>query len=88
MQRLECVGWLLWFFVVLRRFEAYWVLFLLVFERIGDMSKRYSRVFKDWAVRMLVDCLAGDGLCSQWRAVREIAPKLGVANELLRRWYE
>lgn len=65
-----------------------WVLFLPVFERIGDMSKRYSRVFKDWAVRMLVDCLAGDGLCSQWRAVNEIAPKLGVANELLRRWYE
>ena len=24
------------------------------------MVKRYSRVFKDWAVRMLVDCLAGD----------------------------
>ena len=52
------------------------------------MVKRYSRVFKDWAVRMLVDCLAGDGLCSQWRAVNEIAVKLGIANESLRRWYE
>ena len=26
--------------------EAYWVLFLLVFERIRDMSKRYSQEFK------------------------------------------
>lgn len=39
-------------------------------------------------MRMLVDCLAGDGSYSQWRAVREIAPKLGIANESLRRWYE
>ncbi|MBS5973490.1 MAG: YPDG domain-containing protein, partial [Varibaculum cambriense] len=31
--------------------EAYWVLFLLVFERIRDMSKRYSQDFKDRAVR-------------------------------------
>ena len=33
------------------------------------------------------DRLAADGSCSQWRAVNEIAPKLG-ANESLRRWYE
>ena len=52
------------------------------------MVKRCSQDFKDRAVRMLVDCLAGDGSCSQWQAVREIAPKLGVANESLRRWYE
>ena len=52
------------------------------------MSKRYSQEFKDRAVRMLVDRLAGDGSCSQWQAVREIAPKLGIANESLRRWYE
>lgn len=68
--------------------EAYWVLFLLVFERIRDMSKRYSQDFKDRAVRLLCDRLAADGSCSQWRAVNEIAPKLGVANESLRRWYE
>ncbi|WP_288815513.1 hypothetical protein [uncultured Varibaculum sp.] len=37
---------------------------------------------------MLVDRLAGDGACSQWQAVGEIAPKLGIANESLRRWYE
>ena len=52
------------------------------------MVKRYSQEFKDRAVRMLVDRLAGDGSCSQWRAVNEIAPKLGIANESLRRWYE
>ncbi len=52
------------------------------------MVKRCSQDFKDWAVRMLVDRLAGDGACSQWQAVGEIAPKLGIANESLRRWYE
>ena len=52
------------------------------------MVERCSQDFKDRAVRMLVDRLAGDGSCSQWQAVREIAPKLGVANESLRRWYE
>lgn len=72
----------------LSRSELSWVLFLLVFERIRDMSKRYSQDFKDRAVRLLCDRLAADGSCSQWRAVNEIAPKLGVANESLRRWYE
>ena len=52
------------------------------------MVKRYSQEFKDRAVGMLVDRLAGDGACSQWQAVREIAPKLGIVNESLRRWYE
>ena len=45
------------------------------------MVKRYSQVFKDRAVRLLSDRLAADGSCSQWRAVNESAPKLGVANE-------
>ena len=45
------------------------------------MVKRYSQVFKDRAVRLLSDCLVGDGACLQWRAVNEIAPRLGVANE-------
>lgn len=52
------------------------------------MVKRYSQVFKDRAVRLLSDCLVGDGACLQWRAVKEIAPRMGVANESLRRWYE
>lgn len=71
-----------------QRCELSWVLFLLVFERIRDMSKRYSQEFKDRAVRLLSDRLAADRSCSQWRAVNEIAPKLGIANESLRRWYE
>ena len=41
------------------------------------MVKRCSPEFKDRAVRMLVDRLAGDGSCSQWQAVCEIVPKLG-----------
>ena len=52
------------------------------------MVKRYSQELKNRAVRILVDRLADDGSCSQWQAVREIAPKLGIANESLRRWYE
>ena len=52
------------------------------------MVKRCSPEFKDRAVRMLVDRLAGDGSCSQWQAVCEIVPKLGIVNESLRRWYE
>ncbi|MEW6955433.1 IS3 family transposase [Trueperella pyogenes] len=52
------------------------------------MSKRYSQEFKDRAVRMVADRLADDRLCSQWKAIHEIAPKLGIANESLRRWYE
>ena len=52
------------------------------------MSKRYSQVFKDRAVRLFSDWLAADCSCSLWRAVNEIALKLGIANELLRRWYE
>ena len=39
-------------------------------------------------MRLLSDRLAADCSCSQWRAVNEIAPKLGIANESLRRWYE
>lgn len=52
------------------------------------MSKRYSQVFKDHAVRMVGDRLSDDRSCSQWRAISEIAPRLGVSVESLRRWYE
>lgn len=52
------------------------------------MAKRYSQEFEDRAVRMLVDRLADDGSCSVWQTVNEIAPKLGIVNESLRRWYE
>lgn len=59
---------------------ASWVLFLRVFERVRDMSKRYSQEFKDRAVRLLSDRLAADRSCSQWRAVNEIAPRLGIGR--------
>lgn len=52
------------------------------------MPRRYSQDFKDRAVRMISDRLSQDGSCSQWRAVSEIAPRLGVTVQSLRRWYE
>ena len=67
--------------------EAYWVLFLPVFERIRNMSRRYSQEFKARAVRMVAGRLEADGSCTVWQAISQIAPKLGIANESLRRWY-
>ena len=55
---------------------------------LGICLRGILRSLRDRAVRLLSDRLADDGSCSQWRAVNEIAPKLGVANESLRRWYE
>lgn len=52
------------------------------------MPKRYSQEFKDRAVRMVVDRLADDRSCTQWRAMNEIAPRLGISVESMRRWYE
>ena len=68
--------------------EASWVLFLPVFEKVRDMSKRCSQEFKDRVVRMVADRLADDSSCRQWRAFSEIAPRLGVSVELMRCWYE
>ncbi len=52
------------------------------------MAKRYSPEFKDRAVRMVADRLADDRSCTQWRAINEIAPRLGISVESMRRWYE
>ena len=52
------------------------------------MPKRYSQEFKDRAVRMVTDRLADDRSCTQWRAITEIAPRLGISVESMRRWYE
>lgn len=68
--------------------EASWVLFLPVFEKVRDMSKRCSQEFKDRVVRMVADRLADDSSCRQWRAFSKIAPRLGVSVELMRCWYE
>lgn len=51
------------------------------------MARRYSKDFKDRAVRMVRDRLEAEPGCSQWRAITDIAPKLGIAVETLRRWY-
>ena len=39
-------------------------------------------------MRMVGDRLSDDRSCTQWRAISEIAPRLGVSVESLRRWYE
>lgn len=52
------------------------------------MPRRYSQEFKDRAVRMVADRLADDRSCTQWQAVNEIALKLGISVESMRRWYE
>ena len=55
---------------------------------LGICLRGILRSLRDRAVRLLSDRFAADRSCSQWRAVNEIAVKLGIANELLRRWYE
>ena len=50
------------------------------------MGKRYPQSFKDRAVRMVTDRLEDEGAPSQSAAIREVAPRLGIANETLRRW--
>ena len=52
------------------------------------MPKRYSQEFKDRAVRMVADRLADDRSGTQWKAIKEIAPRLGISVESMRRWYE
>lgn len=49
---------------------------------------KYSQAFKDRAIRVITDRLEADRSCTQRRAIKEIAPKLGVGNETLRRWHE
>lgn len=36
----------------------------------------------------MVDRLSDDRSCTQWRAISEIAPRLGTSVGSLRRWYE
>lgn len=47
-------------------FEACWVLFLLVFARIWNISKKNSQDSKDRVVGMVIGCLSQYGSCSQW----------------------
>lgn len=43
------------------------------------MSKGCSLEFKDRVVRMVGDCLSDVRLCTRWRAISGIAPRLGVS---------
>lgn len=50
------------------------------------MPRNYPQSFKDRAVRMLVDRLEADESLTRSGVLREIAQKLGIAPETLRRW--
>src|SRR5690625_1264796 len=51
------------------------------------MPKSYPKSFKDRAVRMVADRLEEEDAPSQYAVMGEIAPKLGIATETLRRWF-
>ena len=51
------------------------------------MPKRYPKSFRDRAVRMVADRLEDEDAPSQYAVMGEIAPKLGIATETLRRWF-
>lgn len=50
------------------------------------MAMRYDQSFRDRAVRMVLDRLSEDDSVTQSAVINEIAPRLGVARETLRRW--
>ena len=52
------------------------------------MPSKYPQSFRDRAVRMVVGRMDADEGLSQYQAVKEIAPKLNVSKESLRRWME
>jgi transposase len=50
------------------------------------MAVKYEQSFKDRAVRMVLDRLNEDASGTWLAVIREIAPRLGVARETLRKW--
>lgn len=50
------------------------------------MPKQYSSEFRDRAVRLVDDRLATDRDLSEYQVLKDIAPKLGISVETLRRW--
>ena len=48
------------------------------------MPKQYSADFRDRAVRLVNDRLMDDRGITEYQAIREIAPKSGIATETLR----
>lgn len=52
------------------------------------MPQKYPQSFRDRAVRMVMDRLEADDAPAPFTVMREVASKLGVAVESLRRWCE
>lgn len=50
------------------------------------MSRKYPRSFKDRATRMVFDRLEDEDAPSRYAVIRQMAPKLSIAVETLRRW--
>lgn len=54
----------------------------------GSMPSKYPQSFKDRATRMVFDRLEDEDAPSRYVVIRETAPKLSIATEMLRRWVE
>ncbi|GAA1491642.1 transposase [Brachybacterium sacelli] len=52
------------------------------------MPSKYPQSFRDRAMRMVVDRMEADEGLTQYQAIKEIAPKLNISTESLRRWIE
>ncbi len=50
------------------------------------MPSKYPQPFRDRAMRMVMDRMEAEEGLSQYQAISEIAPKLDVSKESLRRW--
>lgn len=50
------------------------------------MPQKYPQQFRDRAIRMVTDRLEQDDAPSRYVVTQEIARKLGIAAETLRRW--
>lgn len=52
------------------------------------MPSKYPQSFRDRAVRMVVDRLEAEEGLSRFQAIKQVAPKLNISIESLRRWVE
>lgn len=52
------------------------------------MPSKYPQSFRDRAMRMVVDRMEADEGLTQYQAIKEVAPKLNISMESLRRWIE
>ncbi|MFI6428382.1 transposase, partial [Promicromonospora sp. NPDC050880] len=52
------------------------------------MPSKYPQSFRDRAVRMVVERLEAEEGLSRFQAIKQVAPKLNISIESLRRWVE